>query len=478
MSEQPSQPPHSGSQTEFGNQSGGPEAFREYLRQRQGIPSASYRLQLHPGFTFRGASALVPYLARLGISACYCSPIFQARPGSTHGYDICDYSRLNPDLGSEGDFQVFADTLAAHHLGLVLDFVPNHMAVDPVRNPWWRSLLESGPASPFANFFDIDWDPVKPELAGKVLLSFLGDHYGLVLEGGGLRLLLQDGALVLGYGDLIWAVDPRHFPKVFRLNLEPLQAEMKNDEGHLQEFLSILTALDHLPGSRETAAERVAERQREIKVACERLARVLDACPRLRQHIEDNLVTFNGQVGQPDSFDRLHELLEEQPYRLAFWRTAFHEINYRRFFDIKELAGLRMEEPAVFTATHGLVLDLIREGKVSGLRLDHVDGLYDPAGYLDKLQEAIVVERAAAFQNPVAYAPGSDKPSAEWRQQVCSWRAAERANDPGGPAARPLYVVTEKILSGNELLPESWPAATIISMTSPACSSTRRTPRP
>src|SRR6516164_9822142 len=321
------------------------EAFRVYLRQQRRIPGATYRLQFHPGFTFRGATALVTYLARLGITDCYCSPFFQARPGSNHGYDICDYSRLNAELGSEADFEAFTAALAGQQMGLVLDFVPNHMAVDALRNPWWRSVLESGQASPYAKFFDIDWDPIKPELRGKVLLSFLGDHYGLVLERGDLKLVLEDGALALRYGELSWAVDPHYYPKVFRLNLEALQTELKSDDPELQEFLSILTALDHLPLSTETSPERMAERQREIKVACERLGRVLDACPRLRRHIDSNLQTFNGQVGKPESFDLLHELLDEQAYRLAFWKTAIHEINYRRFFDINDLAGLRMEEP-------------------------------------------------------------------------------------------------------------------------------------
>jgi (1->4)-alpha-D-glucan 1-alpha-D-glucosylmutase len=433
------------------------EAFREYLRQARRIPGATYRLQLHPGFTFRGATALAPYLARLGITDCYCSPCFQARPGSNHGYDICDYNRLNAELGSEADFQAFADALAAQQMGLVLDFVPNHMAVDALRNPWWRSVLESGQASPYAKFFDIDWDPIKPELRGKVLLSFLGDHYGVVLERGDLKLVLENGGLALRYGDLDWAIDPHQYPNVFRLNLEPLQADLKSDDSQLQEFLSVLTSLDHLPLTTETSPERVAERQREIKVACERLGRVLDACPRIRQHIDSKLQMINGQAGKPESFDRLHELLEEQAYRLAFWRTAFHEINYRRFFDINDLAGLRMEEPAVFAATHGLVLRLIREGKVTGLRLDHLDGLFDPAGYLDQLQEATLLERAAAFLGQSAGAQEREGAPEESRQQVCAWRNRERNKDPGGPAVRPLYVVAEKILSGTEVLPESWP---------------------
>jgi (1->4)-alpha-D-glucan 1-alpha-D-glucosylmutase len=426
------------------------ERFREYLRAQQRIPVATYRLQLHAGFTFQQAVAVVPYLHRLGVSDCYLSPYFRARAGSMHGYDICDYTQLNPELGSEADFQAMTSQIAAHGMGQVLDFVPNHMAADSVQNRWWRDILESGPASPHARFFDVDWDPVKPELRGKVLLSLLGDHYGLVLERGELRLSLDNNALSLRYFDSDRPIDPRLYPAVFRINLDPLRAELKDGDPHLQEFLSVIRALDHLPASTETAPELVAERQREIRVASERLARLLDASPRIRQHVEDNLRIFNGQVGKPESFDPLHELLEKQPYRLAYWKTAFQEINYRRFFDIRELAGLRMEEPAVFAAAHTLVLRLIREGKVTGLRLDHIDGLFDPACYVDRLQEAVLLERAAAFQRL------GDERTENWRRGILAWREQQRAHDPRDVAVRPLYLTTEKILSGNETLPDPW----------------------
>jgi (1->4)-alpha-D-glucan 1-alpha-D-glucosylmutase len=426
------------------------EPFREYLREQQRIPVATYRFQLHAGFTFAHARDALPYLHRLGITDCYFSPYFRARPGSTHGYDICDYAQLNPELGTEADYEAMVEEATAHGMGHVLDFVPNHMAADSVQNRWWRDILESGPASPFARFFDVDWDPVKPELRGKVLLSFLGDHYGLVLERGELRLHLEKDALALRYFDADWPIDLKVYPKVFRINLEALKADMKDDDPHLQELLSILTALDHLPASTETAPALVAERQREIKVAAERLTRLLEAAPRVRQHIDDNLRIFNGQVGKPDSFDPLHDLLEKQPYRLAYWRTAFQEINYRRFFDIKELAALRMEEPAVFAAAHTLVLRLIREGKITGLRLDHIDGLFDPTGYIDKLQQAVLLERAAAFERV------EDEGTDDRRRRILAWRDAERANEPKGPAARPLYLTTEKILSAAETLPDPW----------------------
>jgi malto-oligosyltrehalose synthase len=399
------------------------QTAQSMLRQRFRLPLSTYRLQLHAGFGFRAARDVVEYLVRLGITDCYCSPFLLARAGSTHGYDICDHQQLNPELGSAADFDAFAEALAAHQMGQVLDFVPNHMGVDPAANRWWRDVLEDGPASPFAHFFDIDWDPIKPELKAKVLLPALGDHYGLVLERGELQLCYADGALVLRYGEQSWPIDPARYSLVLRLGLESLQAEWKADDPQLQEFLSILTAFDHLPARSDTKRAQVEERQREKRIIRERLSRLAHDSPRVRRHIDSALQVFNGEPGHPASFDRLHELLEQQTYRLAYWRTAFHEINYRRFFDIKELAGLRMEEPDVFAATHALILQLIGAGKVTGLRLDHLDGLFDPAGYLERLQTAV-------------------------RQQ--SWSAAPSSE-------RPFYVVAEKILSGTEVLPPGWP---------------------
>src|SRR5437773_5507129 len=199
------------------------EAVRRRLQERQRLPKSTYRLQLHADFTFRHAQAVVAYLAKLGISDCYCSSFLRARPGSTHGYDICAHNQLNPELGDQADFQAFVDELAAHDMGLVLDFVPNHMAADPEMNAWWHSVLEDGPASPYACFFDIDWHPVKPELEGKVLLPVLGDHYGIVLERGELQLIFHNGAFVLRYHEHHWPVDPGQYPKFRRAGLGSLQ---------------------------------------------------------------------------------------------------------------------------------------------------------------------------------------------------------------------------------------------------------------
>jgi (1->4)-alpha-D-glucan 1-alpha-D-glucosylmutase len=428
-----------------------PQALRQRLRERLRVPVSTYRLQLHHGFTFRNAAAAVPYLERLGITDCYCSPYLQARPGSTHGYDITDHTTLNTELGSEADFQALGSELRRRHMGQVLDFVPNHMGVDPVNNHWWRDVLENGPASPFARYFDIDWEPVKSELKGKVLLPVLGGPYGEVLERGELKLDFEDGAFVLRYFDTTWPLDPGQFPRVLSHGLEALQAKLPADDPQLQEFLSILTQLEHLPPTAETAPLRVAERQREKKVARERLARLVEQVPRIREHIDAILKAGNGTPGQPETFDRLHRLLEGQPYRLAYWKTALDEINYRRFFEINDLAGVRMEDPAVFAATHALILRLVHDGQLSGLRLDHLDGLFDPAGYLVNLQEAVFLAEAADLL------PGESVEDADVRRALRDWRDGEHQANPGGAADRPLYLVAEKILSGNETVPDWWP---------------------
>lgn len=383
------------------------------------VPASTYRLQFHRGFTFADACKLVGYLDALGVTDCYSSPYMKANPGSTHGYDICDHTQLNPEIGSEEDYHAFTAQLAAHDMGQVLDFVPNHMGVNAALNPWWRDVLENGHLSPFVRFFDIDWHPIKAELKQKILLPILSDQYGLVLERGELRLKFADGAFVLRYLDHELPISPRSTVHILRHRLAALQADVADMESDLREYLSIITALDHLPSYTETAPEKVAERQREKEVARERLQHLLASSERLRRFVEDNVAIFNGVLGESAAFDPLHRLLEAQVYRLANWRTASHEINYRRFFDINGLAGLRMEDPDVFTATHTLVRRLISEGTVTGLRIDHIDGLFDPAQYLSRLQD--MVRRAR-----------------------------------NGSAEEGFYVVVEKILSAGESLPETW----------------------
>jgi (1->4)-alpha-D-glucan 1-alpha-D-glucosylmutase len=353
------------------------------------VPVSSYRLQLNADFTLFDAAEVVPYLAALGVTECYISPVLAARPGSRHGYDICDHSRLNTELGGEAGFAAFAGAARAHGLGILLDFVPNHMSTDALANPWWRSVLENGPSSPYASYFDIDWDPVKPELKGKILLPVLADQYGITLDRGLLRVELADGAFRLRYYDLDLPLNPRQLRLLLEPGLDALKQELPSDDAGLTEFLSVLFHLEHLPPYTETDLRLVGERQREKEVALGRLVALLEREPRVRRHVEDNLKLFNGTPGEAASFDLLHALLEAQPYRLASWRTAMHEINYRRFFDVNELAGIRMEDAAVFAASHDLVARLVADGSVTGLRLDHVDGLFDPDRYLRDLADRL-----------------------------------------------------------------------------------------
>jgi (1->4)-alpha-D-glucan 1-alpha-D-glucosylmutase len=352
------------------------------------IPLSSYRLQFHPGFRFRDAAELAGYLSRLGITEFYCSPVLAARPGSLHGYDICDHSRLNPELGSPEDFDAFTQACTHHNLGVILDFVPNHMGIDPLLNPWWKDVLESGPSSPYAKYFDIDWDPVKSELHGKVLLPVLGDQYGVVLENGQLQIRVLDGEFSLQYFDNYLPLNPRQMQQLLRHNLPALEAACGADDSDFLEFLSILFHLENLPAYTETDPERVMDRFREKQVAHNRLAKLMNESERIRRHVEENVRRFNGRPGDRASYDLLHELLEAQAYRLSYWRTALHEINYRRFFDINDLAAIRMEDPEVFEAAHAFLLELIRNGVVTGLRLDHVDGLFNPGAYFQQLESA------------------------------------------------------------------------------------------
>jgi len=375
-------------------------------------PSSTYRLQLHAGFTCADAARLAPYLRRLGIGACYSSPILTARPGSPHGYDIVNHHEINPEIGGAAGFEALVAALGTSELQLVVDFVPNHMAADATSNPWWRDVLENGSCSHHARTFDIEWEPLKEQIRHKLLLPVLGDHYGLVLERGELQVDYANGAFELRYFEHRLPVNPRPVAAVLRHDLDVLQAEMGATDPAVLELLSIATGLDHLPPFTSTNPELIEERQREKEVLRERLARLADGSPVIRAHLARAVTAFNGIPGDPDSFTPLHELLEAQAYRLAYWRVAGHEINYRRFFDINDLAGLRMERPAVFADTHQLLADLVRHGAVQGIRVDHPDGLFDPEEYFERLAD-LVPERTP-------------------------------------------YVVAEKILSAHERLPVNW----------------------
>jgi (1->4)-alpha-D-glucan 1-alpha-D-glucosylmutase len=343
------------------------------------IPTATYRLQFHREFTFADARRVVPYLARLGISHVYASPIFQAAPGSTHGYDVCDHNALNPELGTREDFEAFSAELKAHGLGLILDFVPNHMGIEGALNPWWRDVLENGPSSSYAHFFDIDWQPVKRELENKVLLPVLADQYGRVLEGGELRVEFAEGSFSLRHGELTLPLGPRTILPILRRAVEMLAPAPP-------ELESIVTAIEHLPARTETAPDRIAERLRERQIIRQRLARLCAETVSVAEAIRRVLDEWHDPA-DATRFDRLDALISDQAYRLSSWRVAGEEINYRRFFDVNTLAAICMELPEVFEATHRLLFELITAGHVAGVRIDHIDGLAFPREYLTQLRE-------------------------------------------------------------------------------------------
>jgi (1->4)-alpha-D-glucan 1-alpha-D-glucosylmutase len=393
------------------------------------VPASTYRLQIYHAFTLTAACDVVPYLARLGVAACYTSPYFTAAPASTHGYDVCNHNEINPEVGGAEAHDQFSTALAHHGMRHVVDFVPNHMGVGTGRNAWWNDVLENGPSSPAAAFFDIDWRGFKTKLQAKLLLPILGDQYGNVLERGELRIAFTGSSLMLRYFDQELPINPRQAARVYAVAGDRLKALLGEETPSLNEFLSIITSLQNLPPYTTTDPDQIADLHREKEVARARLERLVSEEPAVREAIERAIAEFNGIPGQPSRFDALHDLLEAQPYRLSYWRTASHEINYRRFFDINTLVGLREEREEVFEATHQLLAQLIAEGKVHAVRVDHPDGLFDPRKYFCMLQE---LAARALDLNP----PG---------------RTADRPE-------RPFYVVAEKILSGSERLPLGWAA--------------------
>jgi (1->4)-alpha-D-glucan 1-alpha-D-glucosylmutase len=384
------------------------------------IPAATYRLQFNKAFTFDDATEIVRYLDRLGISHCYASSYLKAVPGSTHGYDVADPTQLNPEIGDRASYNRWIETLREHGMGHIVDLVPNHMGIAKSANPWWQDVLENGPSSQYASFFDIDWHPVKPELENKVLLPILGDSYGAMLERQQITVEYLDGAFNARYFETVLPIAPGTYDRILGIDVDALLADIGGTDAGM-EFLSILTAIRHLPGRKSDTQELREERNREKEVIKRRLARLTSESAAVLAHIERAVATLNGEPGNPRSFDRLDALLSAQPYRLAYWRVAAEEINYRRFFDINELAAVRMEDPEVFEQTHAFAFELLREGCIDGIRIDHVDGLYDPGDYLERLQA-----------------------------RARSVRPDLLSDD------RRLYLVVEKILGIDEWLP-SWP---------------------
>src|SRR5215831_6127332 len=303
------------------------------------IPTGTYRLQFSSKFTFKHALEIIPYLDELGISDIYSSPFFRSRPGSDHGYDVTNHNELNPEVGSRADFDAMVAAIRERNMGQIVDFVPNHMGITDPTNNWWMDVLENGPSSTFAPFFDIDWDPLKEQLQNKVLLPILGDQYGRVLERGEFHLRFKEGAFCLTYYDWVFPLNPRTYKFILRIALEKLS--QYSDEDMYLDLESILTAAEYLPNRNEIEEEKVRERAREKEVIKRRILRLCAECPQVEDAIELAIKHLEGRVGDPHSFDKLNELLDAQAYRLSYWRVAAEEINYRRFFDVNELAAIR-----------------------------------------------------------------------------------------------------------------------------------------
>ncbi|CAO3402148.1 malto-oligosyltrehalose synthase [Azospirillum palustre] len=358
------------------------------------IPRATYRVQLNGEFGFDRTAAIADYIARLGVSHLYASPYMKARPGSTHGYDIVNHNELNPEVGDQNDFRDLVEALKRNGLGQILDFVPNHMGVGGSDNEWWLNVLEWGPESPYAGYFDIEWESDYRYLQGKLLVPFLGDQYGAVLVSGGLDLRFdpETGSFA------VWAYDSHKLP----VRPQDYGTILGSDHPDLER---IGDAFAHLAYARPHQIARAGVQKAE-------LATLVATRPDVADAIAQRLSVFRGYQGEIDSWGHLHELIGRQNWRVAYFKVAADDINYRRFFNINELAGLRMDEPELFDVAHRMVLGMVADGTLDGIRIDHIDGLIDPKGYCERLVAA---------------------------------------------SSKPFYLVVEKILARHERLREDWP---------------------
>ncbi len=388
------------------------------------IPLSTYRLQLGADLNLDDVHRLLPYLRQLGVSDLYLSPLFRSRAESSHGYDVVDHGTIDPAIGDLAAFERLAEDARAAGMGILLDVVPNHMGINDPGNVWWLDVLENGEGSYFADFFDIDWQPAASALQNTVLLPFLAEPFGTVLENGELRVVYAEQRLQLSYGPRRFPLAPPTWVEVLELTAQAAEQAAGGDSGTFSdwaELQSIITQLRNLPPGLRRDPASMEERYREQSVVRRRLHQLLTASPAVRSALDAALVQINGEQGNARSFDQLEKLLERQWYRLAYWRVAADEINYRRFFDINDLAAIRVENPRVFDAVHRLVGRLVAAGWVTGLRIDHPDGLRDPQAYFKNLQAL--------------------------------YRAQHPAND---SEPQEIYIVAEKILSGDEPLSTEW----------------------
>jgi (1->4)-alpha-D-glucan 1-alpha-D-glucosylmutase len=419
------------------------------LMQPPRIPRATYRLQFNADFTFADAQALVDYLDALGISHIYTSPLFKPRTGSTHGYDIVDYNEFNPVLGSEAAsaadaFNALSAALRERDMGLILDIVPNHMGVN-TENAWWMDVLKHGPASEYAHYFDIDWQPRNRALDNKVLLPILGDHFGRILEAGELQVVYWHGDFYVHYYEHQLPLSPDSYGLILRMVRRYLLEHNQHEPWVEMSLSSVIHSLDYMPHFARLDDESLTVRRREQTIVRWRLLELFDKSAAFRDAQAAAIAELNGHPDDPSSYDPLDDILQAQPYRLSYWRVATDEINYRRFFDINDMAAVRIEAPDVFADTHRLALRLIAEGRVNGLRVDHPDGLWNPEGYFWELQEAYL-------SACIAHELGAEAARlAPVRDRLHTLRQTQPER-----AEWPLYVLVEKILSSTEPLPYDW----------------------
>jgi (1->4)-alpha-D-glucan 1-alpha-D-glucosylmutase len=380
--------------------------------------SATYRLQFNKDFTFQDATKLLGYFLELGITHLYASPILRSRPGSTHGYDVIDPTRLNPELGTEADFLTLQTELRNRGMGLVLDIVPNHMSASS-ENSWWMDVLEHGPESAYASYFDIDWHPPSRTLDSKILLPILGQPFADVLEAGEFKLSFSEGRLFVQYFDSFFPLAPGTYAGILAKNIEQLRAKLGQESTAYQEYSGIVSAFSALPSAATAKPGEAGEKRLLFEAQRERLRQLVIANPDVDTFLRERLREFAGNADDPASFSPMERLLSEQFYILSYWQNVNEEINYRRFFTITDLVGVRVEDPLVFEATHGLILRLARQDPIDGLRIDHIDGLRDPLAYLNRLREQL----------------GND------------------------PAVRDVAFFVEKILARTERLPRDWPVS-------------------